>query len=77
MASIQKLAPCIEDVERQLIEKVDGFAGDSQQVCDLGDWFHYFAFEVGLLEWSTADLSLILMLPRFWVSRIFAALRLH
>src|SRR5271170_2698718 len=33
--------------------------------CNLGDWFHYFAFEVGLLEWSTADLSLILMLPRF------------
>jgi hypothetical protein len=30
MASIQKLAPCIEDIERQLIEKVDGFVGDSQ-----------------------------------------------
>ena len=30
-------SPYIEDVERQLVEKVDGFAGDSQQVCGLGD----------------------------------------
>jgi hypothetical protein len=48
LASMQRLAPCIEDVERQLIEKLDGFAGDSRKVCDLGDWLHWFAFDVGL-----------------------------
>jgi hypothetical protein len=48
LASIQRQAPYIESVERQLIEKLDGFAGDSGEPCDLGDWLHYFAFDVGL-----------------------------
>jgi hypothetical protein len=48
LASIQRQAPYIESVERQLIEKLDGFAGDSGKPCDLGDWLHYFAFDVGL-----------------------------
>jgi hypothetical protein len=46
LASMQRLVPCIEDVERQLIEKLDGFAGASGRECDLGDWLHYFAFDV-------------------------------
>ena len=65
MASIQRLTPCIEDVERQLIEKLDSFAGDSRKVCDLGDWLHYFAFDVGLDETSEVDKSLILTQTRF------------
>ena len=65
MASIQKLVPCIEDVERQLMKKLDGFAGDSRQVCDLGDWLHYFAFDVCLYERSAAHWSLTLTRVRF------------
>jgi hypothetical protein len=61
MASIQKLVPCIEDVERQLIEKIDGFAGDSRPICDLGDWLHYFAFDVGLHKRSSVDSLLTLI----------------
>jgi hypothetical protein len=44
LAWMQRLTPCIEDVERQLVEKLDGFSEDSRLVCDLGDWLHYFAF---------------------------------
>lgn len=37
LASMQRLTPCIEDVERQLVEKLDGFAEDSRLVRDLGE----------------------------------------
>lgn len=60
LASMQRLTPCIEDVERQLVEKLDGFAEDSRLVCDLGDWLHYFAFDVGLEEGSDEESSLTL-----------------
>jgi hypothetical protein len=64
LASMQRLAPCIEDVERQLIEKLDGFAGNSGKPCGLGDWLHYFAFDVGLHERRGEDSSLTLTQQR-------------
>ena len=48
LASMQRLTPSIEEVERLLLRKVGAFAADSSVVCDLGDWLHWFAFDVSL-----------------------------
>lgn len=45
MAAMQQLAPFIDDTIEQLVTKFEGFAENPGQV-DLGDWLHYFAFDV-------------------------------
>jgi len=45
MATMQQSAPRIEIMEQLLTSKLDGFA-DGEKVCDLGDWLHFFAFDV-------------------------------
>jgi hypothetical protein len=45
MAAMQQLSGFVDDTERLLIEKLDGFASGSGR-CNLGDWLHYFAFDV-------------------------------
>ncbi len=45
LASMQQSTPRIEETERLLMSKLDSFA-DGNQVCDLGDWLHFFAFDV-------------------------------
>lgn len=45
MATMQQSTGRIEDTERLLIRKMDQFA-DGFQVCDLGEWLHFFAFDV-------------------------------
>ncbi|EOD50259.1 putative cytochrome p450 protein [Neofusicoccum parvum UCRNP2] len=50
MASMQGMTPYIEDTIALLFAKLDGFAtaggGGGRQEMDLGDWLHYFAFDV-------------------------------
>ncbi|KAK4948697.1 hypothetical protein LTR10_012701 [Elasticomyces elasticus] len=46
LASMQKMAPAIEDVERELIDKLDSFAKGGKGTVDLGDYLHFFAFDV-------------------------------
>jgi hypothetical protein len=45
MAAMQQLAPFIDDTIELLSRKLDTFADGSGKV-DLGDWLHYFAFDV-------------------------------
>ena len=45
--TMQKMVPVIDEVQDLLQEKLDGFAG---QACDLGDWLHYFAFDVSWID---------------------------
>ncbi|EXJ78777.1 hypothetical protein A1O1_09179 [Capronia coronata CBS 617.96] len=45
MASMMQSTPRIEETENLLISRLDGFA-DGKTVCDLGDWLHFFAFDV-------------------------------
>ena len=45
MATMQQSTNRIEDTERLLISKIDKFA-DGRQECDLGEWLHFFAFDV-------------------------------
>jgi hypothetical protein len=44
MAAMQQLSGFVDDTERLLTEKLDGFVGKGS--CNLGDWLHYFAFDV-------------------------------
>lgn len=47
MASMQALGEWIERTQAELMEKLDRFAtSPSTWECDLGDWLHYFAFDV-------------------------------
>ena len=49
MVAMQQLAPCIEDTIALLERKLDGFtevAGRKWRACDLGEWLHFFAFDV-------------------------------
>lgn len=46
LASMQKMTPSIEEVERVLCDVLRGFAREEGKVCDLGNWLHYFAFDV-------------------------------
>lgn len=44
---MQQSTPRIEDTERILLRKLDEFAvGGGQRECDLGEWLHFFAFDV-------------------------------
>ncbi|ETI21441.1 hypothetical protein G647_07788 [Cladophialophora carrionii CBS 160.54] len=45
LASMQQSTPRIEETEKLLLSKLDEFA-DNNKVCDLGDWLHFFAFDV-------------------------------
>lgn len=46
MASMQSLSEYIEDTERLLMRKLDARVNTAEQTCDLGDWLHFFAFDV-------------------------------
>jgi hypothetical protein len=46
LASMQKMTPSIEEVEQVLVDVLHGFAVQSGKACDLGNWLHYFAFDV-------------------------------
>ena len=52
MGAMQNLSGFVDDTEKLLMEKIDGFAAKDGKF-DLGDWLHYFAFDVGLnfLQW--------------------------
>ncbi|KAJ9602591.1 hypothetical protein H2200_012784 [Cladophialophora chaetospira] len=45
LASVQKMSPWIEEVQRELIGKIGEYA-DGEKVCNLGDLLHFFAFDV-------------------------------
>ena len=45
IASMVNLSPFIDETEKLLIKKLDGYAG-GKKLCDLGAWLHYFAFDV-------------------------------
>ena len=45
MATMQQSTSRIEGTERLLLSKMDKFA-DGHQECDLGEWLHFFAFDV-------------------------------
>ncbi|KAJ9623832.1 hypothetical protein H2204_011018 [Knufia peltigerae] len=46
LSSLQKMAPSIESVEQELFAKFDGFCESPEGICDLGDYLHYFSFDV-------------------------------
>jgi hypothetical protein len=46
LSAMLKMRPLIQDVEKDLFEKLDGFAAEPGQECDLGNWLHWFAFDV-------------------------------
>lgn len=45
LASMQQCTDRIEGTEQLLISKLDEFDG-GQRICDLGEWLHFFAFDV-------------------------------
>jgi hypothetical protein len=45
LASVQKMSPWIEDVQKEMVRKVGQYA-DSSKICNLGDLLHWFAFDV-------------------------------
>lgn len=45
LASVQKMSPWIEDVQREMVEKLGRYADDGK-ICNLGDLLHWFAFDV-------------------------------
>lgn len=46
MAAMQGLSEYIEDTQRLLLSKLDAKCTTKEQACDLGDWLHFFAFDV-------------------------------
>ena len=46
LASMQKRASVIEDIQRDLAEVLDRYASTPGKICDLGKLLHYFAFDV-------------------------------
>ena len=51
--TMQKMVPAIDEVQDSLLEKLDEFAGGKggkAKECDLGDWLHYFAFDVSAIS---------------------------
>lgn len=48
MKAMQGLAIFVDNTIELLFEKLDGFAEVSGQIVDLGDWLHFFAFDVRL-----------------------------
>ena len=45
LSSMLKMTPVIQEVEKDLLQKLDSYAKEDQK-CDLGDWLHWFAFDV-------------------------------
>ena len=46
MNAMQKFAPFIDDTIQLFMEKMNKFADTPDQPVDLGNWLHYFAFDV-------------------------------
>ena len=46
MATMHQMAGYIEDTERLLMKKMDGMCSSSDQYCNLGDYLHFYAFDV-------------------------------
>ena len=46
MATMHGCAGYIEDTERLLVKKLDGMCDSKDQYCNLGDYLHYYAFDV-------------------------------
>ena len=46
MATMQTMAGYIEDTERLLMQKFDAMCKTKDQYCNLGDYLHYYAFDV-------------------------------
>jgi hypothetical protein len=44
--AMQAYVPAIDDVEKELMEKLHTFAVVDRRPCDLGDWLHWFSFDV-------------------------------
>ena len=62
LSSMLKMTPVIQKVEKDLFQKLDSFAAKEAQKCDLGDWLHWFAFDVRNTlksHWQGADLPTI------------------
>lgn len=49
---MQKMAHAIEDVETELMTKLDSFAKGSNSTVDLGDYLHFFGFDVSSFSLS-------------------------
>ena len=49
MKAMQSLTGFVEDTISLLLQKIDTFADSPSKPLDLGDWLHFFAFDVGLL----------------------------
>ena len=54
MASMAQMSEFVQKTEGDLFRKLEAFTAD-ESVCDLGEWLHYFAFDVGSLEASISD----------------------
>lgn len=61
LAAMQQLSSFVDDTEKLLMEKLDGFASAPGKMCDLGDWLHYFAFDVR--ETSIASATATVQIP--------------
>ena len=46
MAVMQQMSHYIEDTERLLMKKFDAMCATRDQFCNLGDYLHYYAFDV-------------------------------
>ena len=46
MATMHTMSGYIEDTERLLMKKLDGMCSSQDQYCNLGDYLHYYAFDV-------------------------------
>ena len=46
MNAMQQLTGYVDDTIAVLIRKLDEFSSKPGATCDLGDWLHYFAFDV-------------------------------
>lgn len=46
MATMQTMASYIEDTQRLLLDRFDRMCQTHDRYCNLGDFLHYFAFDV-------------------------------
>ena len=55
MASMAQMSESVQRTEEDLIRRLEAFT-ISEAICDLGDWLHYFAFDVcnieALMRWK-------------------------
>ena len=62
LSSMLKKTSVIQEVEKDLFQKLDSFATKEKQKCNLGDWLHWFAFDVRhalKAQWLGADIPII------------------